>query len=214
MKTYALILLATMLICAPAAAADAEGIKPASEQKADLDISITVRFPTLPDAPSFTAGGTGPVEYSLRGTGAIIKGESLPRLSFESNGPIGGMKELSVVVEAIPGTSPAVDWSRYPEITLQRLELRVRAYERDSDETDDHAKPVMDFVLPDLKFSTERIEVEGEEAKGYVDVDGPEVLLVGAVVLPKDGFPRADEWLSKEPAILELRVGLVNPYGR
>lgn len=214
MKRYLPLILTSLFFASPAWAGGPPKTVAASEHAVDVAMTLTVRLPTLPDSPSFSAGGAGKLEYKLTGAAAVIKGESIPRLVFESQEPLGGMKKPSVVVEALPGTSPTVDWSAFPKIVLRQVDLRVRLYDAPMEEIGESARPTLDTILQDLVFSTDRVEVEGEESKGYVDADGPEVLLVGKTVLPEDPFPPYAEWLSGEQVILELKVGMVNPYGR
>ena len=211
-------LLLFIIICASAAhpaAALASGAPRtivAEESLVRVAMSLTLKLPTLPDAPSFTADGSGELKYTILGEGASISASSIPRLSFESSERIGGLEKISVTVEAMPGTKPAIAWNGYPRVSLRGLELRARAYASSLADIKESSKPIVDVVLPDLSLSLDEIEVEGERAEGYIDADAAEAQLVGKTILPEDPFPAYAEYLGGQPAIIELRVKIVNPY--
>lgn len=182
------------------------------EHTADIRAALTMRLVTLPDVPSFTARGRGTLRYRVDESTAILKGESIPELVFESTGPVGDYRRFSVIVNGIPGTEPVIDWSDFPRVTFKPLDLRVRAYALSAAEVTRQTPPLMDVVFEDLSFSTDRIEVEGVEAGGYIDVEGPEAQVVAKAYLPHDSLPPYAEHLAGKPIILELLVAISNPY--
>lgn len=193
-------------------AADVGNKTSSEEHTADVKMELTARLVTLPDAPSFTAKGTGTLHYILNGLQAVIKGDSIPKLVFESDGPVAIFKRLTIIAQGTPGNDPVVDWTAYPRIVLKPVDLHLSAYEVAAAEVTDSTKPIFDVTIPDLTFSTDSVEVEGEESKGYVNADGPEVQLVAKATLPDGPMPEYSALLAGKPVIFELRVGLVNPY--
>ena len=213
-KLTILAALVSILAASPAQALDISSGSGGRAAAPGVGVSLTALFPTMPDAPRFTARGEGRLSYSSTGKLARIDAESIPDMRFESDGPLGGERSLVVTVEAVPGTSPVLDWSQFPRVAMRSLDLRVRAYGGGEAGRAEGGEPLVDVVLGDLSFSTDRVEVEGMEAQGYVDAASLEAQLVGKTTLPEDPFPLYSEWLAGEPVILELRVRMDNPYGR
>lgn len=206
---------AAIAISIGSTAAAAETSSKAEENNSlDAKMALTARFVTLPDAPAFTARGEGKLAYTIKGDAATIKGESIPKMTFESGGPIADFSKLTVIAEGIPGTTSTIGWSGFPKVTIKPLDLRFRAYEADADEITSSTTPLLDVVISDISLSTERIVVEGVESQGYIDVENLEAQVVGKVALPNDDLPQYKEWLAGEPAILELLVKMKNFFAK
>lgn len=178
----------------------------------DTNIALTIRFVTLPDAPAFAAKGKGRLCYTIKGSSAAIKGESIPDMIFESEGPIGGFSKLTVVAKGIPGTTPTIDWSGFPKVTIKHLDIRLKAYNADENSITDSTTPLIDVIISDIALSTDKVTVEGMESQGYIDAEKFEAQVVGQVTLPGDDMSKYKEWLANKPAIFELIVKLPNPY--
>ena len=212
MKKIMPMIAAAMLVAAVAWAGEAPRTVVPGETKehaVNVELSLVAQFPTLPDAPRFTAKGAGALAYRITGQQAIIEADSIPQMTFESEGPIGDLEKLTVVTSSIPGTAPVIDWSQFPRIVLKSVDLRVRAYEGPAGTS---SKPLLDIVFEDLSLATDEITVEGIEAQGYVDAERAEAQIVVQALLPDDPFPVYAEWLAGEPVILEMRVAIINPY--
>ncbi len=204
---------ASALLNCPRAADAAQAPQPADCQATvKVAMTLTARFVTLPDAPDFAAKGQGELCYSIEGKSAKIKGESIPRLTYESDKPPAGLSALTVLVDEMPGTTPVVGWSNFPVVTLDHADVRVRAYESRAAEIKDGTSPIVDVVIPDIMLSTAPIAVEGEQVEGYVDGDSLEAKLVGRTVLPEADFADYDQWLSGQTVLLELAIEIENPY--
>lgn len=204
-----MILTATLLIGAAAPALAAEGCQVSTQVR----IGLTGRLVTLPDAPTFTARGEGELCYTIEGESARVIAESIPRLTFEAERPPADLPALTVLVEAMPGTSPVVSWRSWPVVQLSGADLRVRAYEVAAAQVA-AAKPIVDIILPQVALSTASVSVEGEESQGYVDGDALEALLVGKAMLPEDDFEPYAQALAGQPVLIELFVQMRNPYGK
>jgi len=213
-KIAILAALVSIIAASPAGAAEISSGAGSMAIAPGVGVSLTALFPTMPDAPRFTAKGEGRLSYSSTGKLARIDAESIPDMRFESDGPLGGEQSLVVIIEAVPGTSPVLDWSQFPRVAMRSLDLRVRAYGGGEAGKAEGGEPLVDIVLGDLSFSTDRVEVEGMEEQGYVDAASLEAQLVGKATLPEDPFPPYAEWLAGEPVILEIKVRMDNPYGR
>lgn len=175
------------------------------EHSLDVGMELTLRLVGLPKAPSFTAKGKGKLVYTLNGQSAVIKGESIPKLTYEAKEELPGLKGLTVTIEGVSGTTSTVDWEKYPQISLRPVDLRVRAYEAKG-----NAKPVVDVILSDLSFSTEAIKVAGIEDQGYIDAEELEAQVVAQTTLPEHPYPQYAETIAGKPAILELVIRMKN----
>jgi hypothetical protein len=176
---------------------------------------MNAKFVTMPDTPPFTAEGYGEICYELEEKAAVIKAESVPTLKYVAIDPPGDLRELTVIVEAIPGTKARLSWEKFPTVVLSDLDLRVRAFNTKAENTpdvDSLIKPLVDIILSDLTFTTDAIEVEGMPAEGYIDGKSLEAMLVGSTTLPEHVYPLYDEWLAGQSALLELVVKMKNPY--
>ncbi|MFA5811525.1 MAG: hypothetical protein WC956_04245 [bacterium] len=179
-----------------------------------MSMTLTAHFVTLPDAPAFKAKGQGELCYEIDGKTAKIKGESIPRLTYESEKPPAGLSALTVLIDEMPGTTPVVSWKDFPEVQLEGADVRIRAYEARAAEITDDRTPIVDIVVPDVVLSTAPVAVEGIDSQGYVDGDALEAKLVGRTVLPEDDFPEYQKWLSGQEVLLELEVEVENPYDK
>lgn len=201
------IALAAVLLLGMAVPAHAAG------EQLDAAMSLTATFVTLPDAPTFTATGTGTIDYALEGSGATVPAAGIPRMIYEADDPPAGLTSLTVVVSAVQNTKATIDWSRFPVVQLKELDLRVQAYDVAEADTSS-AEAIVDVILSDLTLTTEPVSVEGWEDAGYVDMENLEAQLVGEAILPDYDYPAYDKWLAGEPALLSLRVRMPNPYGK
>lgn len=200
--------MAAMLSSAHAVAAQSGGT--AEDAAIAVRVELAARLVTLPGSPSFTAKGKGELHYSLRGSSAAIKGETIPRLVYEAENPPAGLDRLTVIAEGIAGTTPVADWKNYPTVVLKPVDLRVRAYGKAASEITEATPALVDVVLSDLALSTEMIVVEGWEVSGYMDSERLEAQLVGKAVLPDAPYPPYKEWLSGKPIALELLIAMEN----
>jgi hypothetical protein len=178
----------------------------------DLFINLTARFVGIPDTPPFSAEGFGEVCYEITDKGAVIKGESIPQLTFVAIDPPAKLKDLTVIVNAVPATVARLNWEKFPIVELSDVDLRVRAYSGNSSEIETARDPLVDIILSDLTFSTESIEVEGVASKGYIDAEKLAAMLVGSTILPEFDYPLYNEWLAGQNVLLELTVRMKNPY--
>lgn len=177
-----------------------------------VGMKLTAHFITLPDVSPLSAEGEGDVCAELGEKSAAIAGESMPQLVFQAEHPPAGLDALTVIVEGMPGTRALISWDHLPEVVLEDVDMRVRAYDEPFQMISDGDRPVVDIVLSDLTFSTAKIDVEGVEAEGFIDAERRRVLLVGKVTLPEYDFGPYDEWLSGQPVLLELTVKMKNLY--
>lgn len=211
MRYWKPILLLTVIIIGIAYAVCAFAGEPC-EHKVNVNASLTARFVTMPDAPPMTAQGSGALCYELGDKEAIIMGESLPTLVFEAIDPPANMDDLTVVIDGMVGTTPVVNWSKFPEIKLTGVDVRARAYGKKFSELSKPDDAMVDIVLSDLTFTTGMVEAEGVSTEGHIDAEKLSVLLVGKAKLPEHGYPQYDEWLAGQPVLLELVVKMENPY--
>ncbi|MBN1282680.1 MAG: hypothetical protein JXA24_02765 [Proteobacteria bacterium] len=204
----ALVLAAIALVPARASAA------PGCDRSIDVRVGLAARFVTLPEAPAYRAWGEGEICYELRGPGAEVLSESIPRLIFRERDLPGGLGEMTVFVDAMPGVNPAVSWEAFPEVVLSNVDLRVRAYQGAPDSDPSKARPVVDVVMSRLSFKTGLVEAEGLESFGSLDPETLSATLVSSAVLPDYHHPLYAEWLAGEPVLLELTVRVRNPYSK
>ncbi len=195
------------------------GTRPASaaennERRFDVTMRLGAQFVTLPDAPFFWAEGRDSITVQGRHEGAVIPGESIPRMVFQAKHPPLDLKALTVVIEGIPGTWIQIDWADYPTIRLTEVDLRVQAFDVPKNELMPATQPILDIVLSNISLSTEPIDVEGVTSAGYVDAMKLEVQVVGEALLPEDPHPLYTEWLANEPILLELIVRAHNPFSK
>ncbi len=66
------------------------------------------------------------------------------------------------------------------------------------------------MILSDLTFTTGK--VEGVSAQGCIDAETLSAMLVGKTVLPPNAYSPYKEWLANQPVLMELKVGMKNPY--
>jgi hypothetical protein len=182
------------------------------ERSVAADVAVTARFVTMPDIPPMTAKGSGGICYELGEKGASIVGESVPALIYNAFDPPLDIPSLTVVAEVIVGTCPEISWQEFPKVELTNVDIRVRAYAMKFADVHSGSGALVDIVLSNLKFTTDRIEVEGESAEGFIDAEGLRAVLVGKAVLPDHDFPPYKEWLAGQPVLLELMVRMKNPY--
>lgn len=205
--SIAAILLAASLLFAPIQAFSA-----ACQGTAKVSIALSARLLELPHMPQFTAKGQGEICYDIDGKTAKIKGESIPKLTYESDKPPAGLSALTVFVDTLPGTTPSIQWTSFPDIVLDHLDVRLRAYEASMSKITKDLNPIVDIAIPDITLSTKPIVVEGKESSGYVDADSLEAKLVGRVVLPDDDFPEYQELLEGQTILAELLIKIQNPF--
>jgi len=184
------------------------------EHSIDIGMELTARFVTLPDAPPMTAEGDGKVCYELGEKMAVLTGSSMPRLVHNSIDPPAGLEGLTVILEGMPGTTPVVSWHKFPEVKLSGVDIRARAYEQGTAMLPDDVEAIVDIIMSNLEFTTERVEVEGVSSEGLLDPEQMRVLLVGEAKLPHHSYPVYDEWLAGQPILLELVVKMKNPYDK
>ncbi|MBT3180873.1 MAG: hypothetical protein HN337_00020, partial [Deltaproteobacteria bacterium] len=101
----------------------------AATDSIDMKMELTARLVTIKDQPYFTAKGQGTLEYDSMDDGAVIYLKSFPTLVYESDDPPPGFEALTIVVTGIIGTTATVDWSGYPDVELENLNLHIEAYE-------------------------------------------------------------------------------------
>lgn len=184
------------------------------ERSVATDMAVTARFVTIPDVLPMTAKGSGEICYELGEKGASIVAESVPALLYTAIDPPLHMPSLTVVAEVIAGTSPEISWEEFPKVELTNVDIRVRAYAMKVAAISSGSDALVDIVLSNLSFTTERIDVEGESAEGFIDAEGLRAVLVGKAVLPDHDFPPYKEWLAGQTVLLELAVRIKNPYGK
>lgn len=184
------------------------------ERSIAVDMAMTARFVTIPDAPPMTAKSSGEVCYELDGKGATIVAESVPALIYNAFDPPLDIPSLTVVAELIPGTKPELSWDEFPKVELTDVDIRVRAYGVKLAAVHSGSDALVDIVLSNLTFTTEGVEVEGESAEGIVDAEGLRAVLVGKAILPDHSFPPYKEWLAGQPVLLELMVRMRNPFNK
>ncbi len=182
------------------------------ERSVAADMSVTARFVTMPDIPPMTAKGSGEICYELGEKGASIVAESVPALLYTAIDPPHGLPSLTVVAEVMPGTMPQLSWEGFPKVELTDVDIRGRAYAMKIAAVSSGSDALVDIVLSNLAFTTERIEVEGESAEGFIDAEQMRTMLVGKAVLPDHGFPPYNEWIAGQPVLLELMVRMKNQY--
>ena len=182
------------------------------ERSVAADMAVTAKFVTMPDIPPMTAKGSGEICYELGEKGATIVGESVPALIYNAFDPPLDIPSLTVVAEVIVGTCPEISWEGFPRVELTGVDIRVRAYAMKVASISSGSDTLVDIVLSNLSFTTERIEVEGESAEGFIDAEGLRAVLVGKALLPDHDFSPYKEWLAGQPVLLELMVGMKNPY--
>ena len=175
-------------------------------------VRLIAHFVTLPDAPSYEAKGEGELCYTIGENGATVIAASAPRLVFHEKDLAGGLGEMTVFVDAMPGVDPVISWENFPEVRLSNVDLRVRAYRVAPPGAGMPDKILVDVIMPRLSFSTGPIEVEGMESMGFVDADTLTAQLVGSATLPEADYPLYTEWLAGQPVLLELVVQMRNPY--
>lgn len=186
---------------------------PIERNSLEVNCHLTVQFPTLPDAPSFTANAFHTeLIYWLANGQAMIRGEDLPQLTYSSDRVPGDLPTITVKIEGMPGTTATIDWSAYPKVTMEPVDLRVRAYDKVASELSSGDVPIVDIILPALSFSTEEVTAAGYSTAGYIDAETLEAQVVTTVVLPDADYPAYQEWLEGEPALLELRIQIPNPF--
>ncbi len=213
MRYWKLILVVAAVVIAVAYAIAASA-QTKCENSVAVDMAVTARFVTLPDAPPMTAEGSGEICYEIADKGAAIVGESVPPLVYAAIDPPLDLPHLAVVAEVVPGTTPRLDWKEFPRVELTDVDVRVRAYGMKFASVSSGSDALVDIVLSNLSFTTERIEVEGEIAEGHIDAEQLRAVLVGKAVLPDHDFPPYDEWLAGQPVLLELMVRMRNPYAK
>lgn len=184
------------------------------ENSIRVDMAVTAKFVTIPDAPPMTAKGSGEVCYELGEKSATIVGESIPELLYTAIDPPLDLPHLAVIAEVIPGTTPHLSWKEPPKVDLTGVDVRVRAYAMKFAAVSEGSDAVVDIVLSNLSFTTGRIEVEGASSEGYIDPEQLRAVLVGKAILPDHSFPPYDEWLAGQPVLLELMVRMKNPYSK
>jgi hypothetical protein len=182
------------------------------ERSVAAEMAVTARFVTMPDVSPMTAKGSGEICYELREKGASIVAESVPALIYTAFDPPLDIPSLTVVAEVIDGTSPEISWEGFPKVELTGVDIRVRAYAMKVAAVSSGSDPLVDIVLSNLSFTTERIEVEGEGAEGFIDAEQLRAVLVGKALLPDHSFSPYKEWLAGQPVLLELMVRMRNPY--
>jgi hypothetical protein len=175
-------------------------------------MAMTAKFVTIPDVPPMTAKGAGEVCYEIEGKGASIVAESVPALIYTAFDPPLDIPSLTVIAELIPGTKPELSWDQFPKVELTDVDIRVRAYGAKLAAVHSGSDTLVDIVLSNLSFTTERIEVEGVTSEGFIDAETLRAVLVGKAVLPDHGFPPYKEWLAGQPVLLEFMVRMRNPY--
>ena len=182
------------------------------ERSVAAKMAVTARFVTMPDVPPMTAKGSGEICYELGEKGATIIGETVPALIYNAFDPPLDIPSLTVVAEVMPGTRPELSWNQFPKVELTGVDIRVRAYGVKLEAVHSGSEAIVDIVLSNLTFTTERIEVEGVTAEGFIDAETLRAVLVGKAVLPDHDFSPYKEWLAGQPVLLELMVGMKNPY--
>jgi hypothetical protein len=205
-------ILGIILISAPTFAADE---LPMERNSMEVNCYLTVQFPTLPDAPSFTANAfhTNFVYWLGKGKGnAMLRGEDFPELVYSTDRVSGKMPALTVKIVGMAGTTTTIDWSNYPKVTVGPLDLRVRAYDKVAAELEPGDEPIVDVILPAMSFSTEEVSYAGYSTAGYIDAERLEAQVVTMAVLPEADFPAYEKWLEGEPALIELRIQIPNPF--
>jgi len=210
----ALIIIATAALLLIYSFAQAQE-KPDCKNSIEAFTKLNAHFVSLPDLPPVTAEGYGEICYEPDKKSAIIKGESIPTLKYVAIDPPADLKDLTVIVEGIPGTKALLSWEKFPTIVLSNLDLRVRAFNATAEHkprADSVTKPLVDIILSDLSFTTDAIEVEGVTSEGYIDAKNLEAMLVGSTILPEHDYPPYDEWLAGQKVLLELAVKVKNPY--
>lgn len=186
---------------------------PMERNTLELNCHMTVQFPTLPDAPSFTADAFSVNLVFWRENGQVlVQGEDIPTLVYSTKDAPGDLPALTVKIEGMPGTTSVIKWSKYPTVTMSPVDLRVRAYDKVASSITAEDQPVVDIILSDLTFSTEEISVAGFSTAGYLDAEELEAQIVSTTILPEYDFPMYEKWLEGEPVLIELRIKLPNPF--
>jgi len=184
------------------------------ENSVSVDIAATVRFVTIPDAPPMTAAGSGDICYVLGEKSAKIVAESVPPLVYAELDPPDELNELTVIAEVIPGTTPHLEWTAFPEVELAGVDIRVRAYAMKLAAVTSGSDALVDVIFSDLSFSTGKVEAEGVGAEGYIDAETMTAVLVGKALVPPYNYSPYKEWLADQPVLIELKVRMRNPYGK
>jgi hypothetical protein len=211
MIKFSVISLCVLLIAATAHAATDE--LPMEQNSMEVNCHLTVQFPTLPEAPSFTANAFHTTFVYWLGKGnAMVRGEDFPELVYSTNHVPGKMHALTVKIEGMAGTTATINWSSYPKVTMEPVDLRVRAYNKVASELDPGDEPIVDIILPALSFSTEEVSYAGYSTSGYIDAETLEAQVVTMAVLPKADYPAYEKWLEGEPVLIELRIQIPNPF--
>ena len=213
MRYWKLILIVMVLVIALAYAVHASAGE-GCENSVKVDIAATARFVSIPDSPPLTAEGSGEICYELGEKSADIVGESIPPLVHSMIDPPDGQADMTVVAEAIAGTTPHLSWASFPEVDLDGVDIRVRAYPMKLSAVTSSSDAIVDVVLSNLSFSTGRVEVEGVSAEGYIDAETLSAMLVGKAMIPPYSYSPYKEWLADQPVLIELLVKMANPYGK
>ncbi len=215
-RSVRFILMLSVILLAPQMALASPSDVPVQKQDSVyLDFYLTVQFPTIGDAPMFTASAIQKPLVSTHQKGsAEIRGEDLPRLVYSTEDAPGDLDALTVIIEGMPGTVATLDWTSYPKITLKPLDLRVRAYDKTMQGLNDQYQPIVDIILSDLSLGTDEVSVEGYSTAGYLDAEKLEAQLVFTTTLPDYEYPAYKKWLAGQPIIGELRVVMPNPFSK
>lgn len=218
MKYVATIVLALTLFSATAVTANAYRVKDQVLERNSIEMNmyLTVQFPAYPDVEPVTASAyRANLIYWIEERGkALIRGEDMPHLVYSTADAPGALKELTITIDGMPGTTAVLDWTNYPLVTLKALDLRVRAYDMVSSSIAAGAHPIVDIILSDLTLSTAEVCTLGLCTAGYLDAENLEAQLVFATDLPPYDYEPYGEWLEGQSILGEMRIQIPNPFRR
>ncbi len=213
MKTIAALVMMLGIGCI-AASAIAHGHEAGEPSSIEMNMYLTVQFPTYPDQPPFTASArrANVIHWIQEKGKTIVRGEDFPRLVYSSDDAPGKLAAITAVIEGMPGTQATLDWTNYPVIRMSPVDLRVKIYDKATADLAQGDKPIVDIILSDLHLTTEERCAEGMCTMGYLDAENLEAQLVFTTELPQSNFAPYNEWLAGRAILGELRVKIPNPF--
>ena len=171
------------------------------------EIELAMVIPDGDDSRRYSTIADASLSYTSLEGGVEIPASSIPKLFFSMDDPPEGFEALTVEITGTPETSAKASWKEFPKVKLVGLSLHIRAFECLPEEIDRYA-PFVEFSLPAMDLSTERISVNGYQARGFVNLKNMQIYLVGKTELPSMEDPDYSANLAGRAVVIELGAKL------
>ncbi|NLD27944.1 MAG: hypothetical protein GX659_03970 [Myxococcales bacterium] len=171
------------------------------------EIELAMVIPDGDDSRRYSTIADASLSYTSLEGGVEIPASSIPKLVFSMDDPPEGFEALTIEITGTLGTSAKASWKEFPRVKLAGLSLHIRAFECLPEEIDRYA-PFVEFSLPAMELSTEKISVNGYQARGFVDLKNMQIYLVGKTELPSMEDPDYSANLAGRAVVIELGAKL------